>query len=97
MTEDEQRQASARVIRRLVGDPPAPYDPINRPEHYASYKIQPAEFIRELDLPFWAGCVVKYVVRESKKNGLEDLKKARKYLSMEIARREGVEKWTDAE
>lgn len=68
-------------------------DPVILPNHYTRYKIEPIRFIRENDLPFWMGNVVKYVLRADAKDGLQDLKKARRYLDMEIARQEGVEAW----
>lgn len=74
-------------------DPPVS-DAVNRPHHYARYKIEPIHFIRENELPFWMGNVVKYVLRADAKNGLEDLKKARRYLDMEIARAEGHPDWS---
>jgi len=44
--------------------------------HYMFMKIQPIDFIVENNLPFMEGCVIKYVCRHSKKNGIEDLNKA---------------------
>jgi hypothetical protein len=50
-------------------------------EHY-KLKIQPIEFIYANDIPFIEGNIIKYVVRHRRKNGVEDLKKARHYLDM---------------
>ena len=72
---------------------PTQGDAVVLPDHYARWKIEPILFIRENDLPFWMGNVIKYVIRAEHKNGLEDLKKARRYLDMEIARMEGREDW----
>ena len=53
-------------------------DPIH-PDHYKG-KIQPIDFIESQELDFNEGNVVKYVSRHKKKNGLEDLMKAKFYL-----------------
>jgi hypothetical protein len=57
--------------------------PLN-PAHYNEHAIQPIEFIMANGLDFAEGCVVKYVSRWRKKNGVEDLKKARVYLDFLI-------------
>lgn len=72
--------------------PPAS-DPVHLPHHYARFKIEPIRFIMENNLPFEVGNVVKYVVRADAKNGIEDLKKARRYLDMMIAKAEAKEDW----
>jgi hypothetical protein len=64
-------------------------DAVHRPHHYARFKVEPIYFIMENDLPFWAGNVVKYVCRHDAKDGLQDLKKARRYLDMQIKKIEG--------
>ncbi len=58
---------------------PTACDPTN-PPHYSRFKIQPLDFIRENNLSFLAGNVIKYVMRHDAKNGKEDLEKARRYL-----------------
>lgn len=60
-----------------------------RPHHYARFKIEPVEFIMVNGLPFAIGNVIKYVCRWDAKDGIQDLKKARRYLDMEIKRLEG--------
>ena len=52
--------------------------------HYASFKIQPTEFIHANGVPFIEGNVIKYVMRHRQKNGIEDLKKARHYIDLLI-------------
>lgn len=52
--------------------------------HYKDMAIQPFEFITRNGLTYGEGCVIKYVCRWKKKNGLEDLKKARHYLDLII-------------
>lgn len=69
-------------------------DPVHRPNHYARFKIEPIHFIAENQLPFMAGNVVKYVCRHDAKNGVEDLKKARRYLDMMIKKAEGDAEWS---
>jgi hypothetical protein len=73
-----------------------PYDkePVTEPDlenlpHYVG-DVEPIDLIRSLGwLPHFAGGnVIKYVARHEKKNGVEDLKKARVYLDWLI---EGLE------
>lgn len=64
-------------------------DPVVRPNHYARFKIEPIEFIMENDLPFWLGNVIKYSMRYDAKNGVEDLRKAERYLEMRRKQLEG--------
>ena len=56
--------------------------------HYQSLGIQPIEYIIANKLDFMEGNVVKYVPRWRRKNGLEDLKKAKSYLDRMIAEEE---------
>ena len=75
-------------------------DNIIRPNHYASEKgfevfdVQEA-FIHELKgmaASYWCN-IVKYILRFQRKNGVEDLKKAKYYLEKLIE--EESEKWLD--
>lgn len=66
-------------------------DPVHLPHYYARWRLEPIRFIMENQLPFEVGSVIKYVMRHDAKNGIEDLKKARRYLDMMIARAEGKE------
>ncbi len=50
--------------------------------HYKDFAIQPVEFIIKNRLGFCEGNVIKYVCRHRKKNGIEDLKKAKHYLEL---------------
>lgn len=52
--------------------------------HYQDFVIQPIEFIMKNNLSFPVGNVIKYVCRFDKKNGLEDLNKAKHYLEILI-------------
>ena len=62
------------------------------PQHYNRHKIQPIEFIMKNNLSYCVGNVIKYVVRYSYKNGVEDLKKARQYIDFLIPEIEHDEK-----
>jgi hypothetical protein len=62
---------------------------IVRPAHYTSYEIEPIAVINSWDLNFNLGNVVKYLARAGKKRGnsrVQDLQKARQYLTFEIER-----------
>jgi len=50
--------------------------------HYRDFTIQPIEFIYKNNIPFIEANVIKYVCRHKKKNGIEDLKKAKHYLEL---------------
>jgi hypothetical protein len=72
---------------------PSRPDTIHLPMHYARWEIEPVHFIMVNDLPFWLGNIIKYGMRYDAKNGIEDLKKARRYLDMKIAQLEGDEEF----
>ena len=59
---------------------------IKHPAHYAEgRKYEPKDVIRDWELNFNLGSVVKYVSRAGRKgNKIEDLKKARQFLDFEI-------------
>ena len=52
--------------------------------HYNKHKIQPYTFITANNLSFFQGNVIKYVIRNKDKNGIEDLKKIIHYCELEI-------------
>ena len=54
--------------------------------HYKKFKIQPSKFINDNRLLFAEGNAIKYIVRHSKKNGKQDLDKAKHYIDMIIER-----------
>lgn len=72
-------------------------DNVTLPKHYARFKIEPIRFICENGLDFFAGNIVKYVLRHDAKNGLEDLRKAKRYLEMLIKFTEGNPDWWKAD
>ena len=63
-------------------------DKVTRPDHYrAGRKYEPKDVIRDWDLNFNLGNVVKYISRCGRKEGnsvLQELEKARTYLDFEI-------------
>lgn len=75
-------------------------DVINKPNHYQGrYGMESIEILRnfmtdEQLAGFYLGNSLKYLIRHQKKNGLEDLKKARKNLDWLI---EEMEEKNDTE
>ena len=60
-------------------------DMIKKPEHYCFSKFEPKDVIREWGLNFNLGSAVKYIARAGRKDDIvQDLKKAREFLSFEI-------------
>ena len=51
--------------------------------HYTRFKIQPIEFISKNNLSFIQGCIIKYICRFDKKNGVEDLDKIIHYCELQ--------------
>ena len=52
--------------------------------HYKDMPIQVVEFCQKNKLNYCESNVIKYVCRHKKKNGLEDLKKAKHYIDLLI-------------
>ena len=52
--------------------------------HYKDMPVKPVEYIHKNGIGYFEGCVIKYVSRWRKKNGIEDLKKARHFLDLLI-------------
>lgn len=61
-------------------------DKILHPSHYVEgRKYEPKDVIRDWGLNYNLGCAVKYISRAGRKDDiLQDLRKARTYLSFEI-------------
>lgn len=70
---------------------PSQPDDIRQQSHYTQFKIQPVVFIAENNLDFLTGNIIKYVLRHNKKNGIQDLEKAKHYLDMLIQKVSGQE------
>lgn len=51
-------------------------------DHYVEFDIQPVEFIHKNNVPFIEGCVIKYILRHRRKNGREDLLKAKHFIDI---------------
>lgn len=70
----------------LIGEGTVAEDNINSPKHYRlpSLNIESIDIIRAILGKYFKwfclGNIIKYILRAEKKNGLEDYKKARKYL-----------------
>jgi hypothetical protein len=86
------RPGAVLEARQCAG--PAPSDPVYRPAHYTQWPIEPFTFLMLNQVPFAEGAVIKYVMRWRKKNGLEDLRKARRILEMMIELEEHAEDYT---
>ncbi len=68
-------------LNRASGNPN-----VDRPSHYvASNGMEALDFIEAFELGFHEGTIVQYLIRWPKKNGIEDLHKARVYLDRLIA------------
>lgn len=68
----------------------AGHDAVDRPAHYTSHPsgVECIEITKHMN--FCLGNATKYIWRAGLKgNAVEDLRKARKYLDIEIARLEG--------
>lgn len=63
---------------------PKPTDLQEGGNHYKDLTIQPVEFIHANKIGYLEGNVIKYVVRHRKKNGKEDLLKAKHYIDLLI-------------
>ena len=62
-------------------------DNVNNPNHYKleGLDVEVIDVIKATVKDFDSFChgnIIKYVLRANKKNGIEDLKKARKYIDM---------------
>lgn len=70
------------------------FDSVNFPRHYANQSIEPIEYMRaamtnEEFIGYCCGNVIKYCSRWRFKGGVEDLRKARRYLDWMIEAIEG--------
>lgn len=68
-------------------------DPVVLPKHYARFPIEPVRFCMENGLDPFQFNIIKYTCRHSAKNGIEDLKKAKRYIEMYIDFLEGDPNW----
>lgn len=91
--QDAFQQADAGITTpQLKGDLATPAGDVGvTPTHYQGNGLTPFEVIDAFELNFFEGNVFKYLVRWKKKNGLQDLYKARHYLNEQIVRAERAE------
>jgi hypothetical protein len=75
---------------KIIKTTPPENDPVKHPNHYCYGKFECVEVIQELTAGasgpegFLLGNVIKYLWRYRRKNGVEDLRKARRYIDMLI-------------
>jgi hypothetical protein len=87
---EEQREAERVMYERtdswLSGKFREESNNITRPEHYNVGGIEPAEFMESIGIAedYYAGNIIKYASRYKKKNGIEDIRKAKQYCTMLI-------------
>lgn len=53
-------------------------------DHYRDLAIQPAYFCHVNSIPYLEATAIKYLCRWRKKNGIEDLKKAKHFIDLLI-------------
>jgi hypothetical protein len=81
--------------RSWVPSPPTG-EQVNRPHHYAQYKIEPIHFMMENRVDPFQFNIIKYTMRHAEKNGLEDIKKVLRYTEMYLKFLSGDPKWSEA-
>ena len=75
---------------KIIKATPPENDPVKHPNHYCYGKFECVEVIQELTAGasgpegFLLGNAIKYLWRYRRKNGVEDLRKARRYIEMLI-------------
>lgn len=52
--------------------------------HYKDFKIQPVEFCHINGIPYIEATAIKYLCRWRRKDGIQDLEKAKHFISMLI-------------
>ena len=76
------------------------YNVVSRPDHYCKgRRYEPKDVIRDWDLNFNLGNVVKYISRNGRKEGnskTQDLEKARQYITFELEYLYSQEKENDS-
>lgn len=70
---------------------PHPLDKQVGGDHYKSLAIQPVEYIRENDLGWYEGNIVKYITRHHQKGGRADVEKVIHYAEMLLAEYDDIE------
>jgi len=96
---EAERDALLQTIEKAVDTEPeqADHDPVNHPAHYTAGKVECIDAIESATvgltggLAYATGAAIKYLWRWNRKNGVEDLRKARWYVDRLIAEVEGAE------
>lgn len=79
--------------RAVMDNHEAMKDVVDTPSHYATYPIEPKNFIIRNGMEFWRGNIIKYASRAGKKlyaghdeieSEILDLKKSIRYAEMRI-------------
>ncbi len=88
---EEECENSSGCDKEFVEKNSGSTDNVNSPNHYKlnGLDVEVIDVIRASMSPeefkgYCKGNVIKYVTRENKKNGMEDLRKAKKYLEYAI-------------
>lgn len=69
-------------------------DMVVRPRHYDLFAIEPTFFNMEYSVDWCRGNALKYLCRYRHKNGVEDLRKAARYIEMFIKFLDGDPNWS---
>lgn len=69
-------------------DPTIIHDAVHSPKHYCGKGMEVIDVIDAFDLDLYQGSIVQYVIRYKKKNGVEDIRKAKWYLERLLAKLE---------
>lgn len=87
----ESDEKFVKFLKEFVKKDSEALDNVNSPNHYklTGLDVEVIDVIRASMSPeefkgYCKGNVIKYVTRENKKNGMEDLRKAKKYLEYVI-------------
>ena len=85
MTVDDGRMSMKEAVENLSQLFQPAHDPVTTPAHYTGGEIECKDAMRAMVghegmMNFWQCCAFKYLWRYRKKNGVEDLEKARQCL-----------------
>lgn len=70
------------------------FDVIKKPSHYVRGNCEVIKVIEAFDLDYHTGNAIKYILRSKfKNNEIEDLQKAKRYLSRKINKLQGKNRW----
>lgn len=92
--EEELEKFKNQKVRLATSDDKEEHDAVNSPVHYQlevnGMDIEVKDLIKAIvknmngTKAYYVGNIIKYIMRAEKKNGIEDYKKARKYLDFVI-------------